>query len=57
MVFQENIPQFNLNDFQLPNECLFDDDKRKNRRKTPKIQENSLDSYLQELLDVYGRNV
>ena len=57
MVFQEDKPQFNLNDFQLPNECLFDDDKRKNRRKTPKIQENSLDSYLQELLDVYGRNV
>ena len=57
MVFQEDIPQFNLNDFTLSNECLFDDDKRKNRRKTPKIQENSLDSYLQELLDVYGRNV
>ena len=57
MVFQEDMSQFNLNDFQLPNECLFDDDKRKNRRKTPKIQENSLDSYLQELLDVYGRSV
>ena len=57
MVFQEDMPQFNLNDFQLPNECLFDDDKRKNRRKTPKIQENTIDGYLQELIDVYGHRV
>lgn len=57
MVFQEDIPQFNLNDFTLPNECLFDDDKRTNRRKTPKIQENTVDDYLQELINVYGHRV
>lgn len=57
MVFQEDMPQFNLNDFQLPNECLFDDDKRKNRRKTPKIAENTVDEYLQELINVYGHRV
>ena len=56
MTFAEENPVFEFEMMNLPSECLFDADIRENKKnaKTPKIDGNKPELYLEELFNLLG---